>query len=149
MNTSPNGTVLTEYMLNISRLHTPKRTRKIPSLLGKMKRKKEKKKSIQKRDQHHLWEAEGEKFLNSEKPPHGGETSWDRKKTLEDQRGTQQWSVEGRTKQELPARFVPQHSLSHLSPAAAEEKGAGEAAVVLGAGKQGSERRSREYSCLL
>ena len=48
MNTSPNGTVLTEYMLNISRLHTPKRTRKIPSLLGRMKRKKEKKRAFRK-----------------------------------------------------------------------------------------------------
>lgn len=78
-----------------------------------------------------------------------GKPAGTEKKTLEDQRGAQQWSVEGRTKQELLARSVPQHSLSHLFPAAAEEKGAGGAAVALGAGKQGSQRRPREYSCLL
>ena len=50
-NTSTNGTVLTEHLQNISRrLQTPKRTRKIPLQLGRMKERKKEKRN-QKRDQ--------------------------------------------------------------------------------------------------
>ena len=69
-----------EQLLSISgRLWTPKRTRKIPLQPGRMKERKKEKRN-QKRDQQPWWEAEGEeRFLHSEKTPHGGEISWDTK----------------------------------------------------------------------
>ena len=108
-NTSTNGTVLTGHLLNTSkRLWTPKRTRKIPAQLARMKEGKKEKRD-QKRNQHLWWEAEGEeRFLHSEKPPHGGEMSWDRKGPSGDKRGTQQ-TVCGRwDKVRTAHRSVPQ-----------------------------------------
>jgi len=63
-----------------------------------MKERKEEKRN-QKRDQHSQWDIKGEKtFPHSGKPPHVVEISWDRKGTFGDQRRTQQWTVEGKTK---------------------------------------------------
>ena len=75
------GTILIEHLLNISgRLQTPKRTRKIPSQLGRMKERRKKGKRNQKRDQQPWREAESEgRSPHSEKLPHGWEISWDRK----------------------------------------------------------------------
>ena len=51
-NTSANGTILTEHLLNISRrLQTPKRTVKIPTQLGRMTEKKKRKEEMR-RDQY-------------------------------------------------------------------------------------------------
>ena len=77
-NSSTDGTILTDHLLNISgKLWTPK--------------KKKKKKRNQKRDQQPWWEAEGERRSpHSEKLPHGGRISCDRKARFGDQRRMQQ-----------------------------------------------------------
>lgn len=66
-NTFTNRTILTEYLLNISRkFQIPKRTRKFPSQLGRMKERREKRN--QKRDQQSLKESKVKKrFPHSEK----------------------------------------------------------------------------------
>ena len=91
-NTSTNETILIEHLLNISgRLQTPKRTRNIPTQLGRMKERREKEKRNKKRDQQPWREAEGEgRSPHSEKLPHGGEISWDSKGPFRDLRRIQQ-----------------------------------------------------------
>ena len=69
-NTSANGTVLTEHLLNTSRRPwTPKRRRKIPTQPGRMTERKKGKKKME-RDQDLWWGPKGKKFTNSEKPTH-------------------------------------------------------------------------------
>lgn len=77
-NTSTNGTVLTEHLLNVrGRLWTPKRTGKMPLQLTRMKDQRKKKRN-QTKDSQPWWEAEGEgKSPHSDKFPHGGEVSWE------------------------------------------------------------------------
>ena len=67
--TSTNG-ILTKHLLNTSgRSWTPKRTRKVPMQLGRMKERKERKEEMG-RDQHPWWGAEGEeRFLQLKEAP--------------------------------------------------------------------------------
>ena len=90
-NTSTNGEILTEHLLNSSGgPWTPKRTRKIPVQPGRMKEGKKRKEETG-RGQHSLWGAEGkERFLQLGKPLHSGEISWNREGASGDQRAMQQ-----------------------------------------------------------
>ena len=114
-NISTSGTNLTEYLLNIiGGSWTPKRTRKIPTQLGRTKERKRKKRRNEKGPAP-LRGAEGEaRFLHSEKPPHSGKISWDREGALGDQRGMQQL-VNGRQHRVRSALTV--HAAAPCTPA--------------------------------
>ena len=86
-NTSTDGTILTEHLLNISRgPWTSKRSRKIPMKPGNMKEMKKKRKKGNKIGPGPLeGGAEREEcFPHSGNPPHSGETIWDREGALGD-----------------------------------------------------------------